>query len=105
MKLLTKELRRKLPKLYATEEKGDNAIVHCKFFTPDANWTWYVTEFDGDDLFFGLVDGLDIELGYFSLSELKSIRGALGLPIERDLYWETITLKELRDRLKKDGYA
>lgn len=64
-----------------------NAIAPVKFFTPDAGWIWYGIEFDGDDLFFGLVSGQEIELGYFSLSELESVRGQLGLPIERDLYY------------------
>ena len=27
------------------------------------------------------------ELGYVSLKELESIRGGLGLPVERDLYY------------------
>jgi len=57
MKLLTKEILEKLPKLYTQEEKGLEAIAIVKFFTPDSNWTWYATEFDGDDLFFGLVEG------------------------------------------------
>ena len=56
MKLLTKEILEKLPKLYTQEEKGLEAVAIVKFFTPDSNWTWYATEFDGDDLFFGLVD-------------------------------------------------
>jgi hypothetical protein len=53
------------------------------------------TEFDGEDTFFGLVDGHERELGYFSLRELESVRGALGLPIERDLYWRPKTLREI----------
>ena len=28
------------------------------------------------------------ELGYVRRRELESMRGALGLPVERDLYWE-----------------
>ena len=95
MKLLTKELLEKLPKLYTQEEKGLDAVAVVKFFTPDSNWTWYATEFDGEDTFFGLVEGIEKELGYFRLSELKSIRGTLGLPIERDLYFKPKTLKEL----------
>lgn len=27
-------------------------------------------------------------LGYVRRSEIESVRGALGLPVERDLYWE-----------------
>jgi hypothetical protein len=53
-----------------------------------------VTEFDGEDLFFGLVQGLEEELGYFSLSELESVR-VLGLPVERDLYFTPKPLSEL----------
>ena len=70
-------------------------MAYAKYFTPDSNWTWYATEFDGEDIFFGLVDGFEKELGYFSLAELKSTRGPMGLPIERDLYWEQKTLKEI----------
>lgn len=88
MKLLTEDIRKQLPPLYSGEEKGvDDAIAVVKFFTPDSNWTWYATEFDGEDLFFGLVDGFEREYGYFRLSELESIRGPLGLPIERDRFW------------------
>jgi hypothetical protein len=95
MKLLTKEILEKLPKLYSQEEKGLEAVAIVKFFTPDSNWTWYATEFDGDDLFFGLVDGFEKEIGYFRLSELQSVKGALGLPIERDMFFKPKTLNEL----------
>jgi len=97
MVLLTKEVLKKLPPLYSQEEKGLDAVAVVKFFTPDSNWTWYATEFDGDDLFFGLVDGFEKEIGYLRLSELKSVKGALGLPIERDMYFKPKSLKELMD--------
>ncbi len=95
MKLLTKELRAKLPPLYSTEKDKDPTAV-VKFFTPDSSWTWFATEFDGEDRFFGLVDGFDKELGYFSLSELASARGPLGLPIERDRWFSPKPLSECR---------
>ena len=61
-----------------------------KLFTPDAQATWLLTELDERDLAFGLCDcGLgEPELGYVHLHELESIRGKLGLPIERDLHFE-----------------
>jgi hypothetical protein len=95
MKLLTKAIRRKLPPLYSQEEKGLDAIVWVKFFTPDGAWTWYATEFDGKDLFFGFVVGFEGELGYFRLSELRQVRGALGLPVERDRYFQPTTLRDV----------
>ena len=87
MKLLTKEIRKRLPKLRETEGQ-DYPIVQVKFFTPDSSWTWFAIEFDGKDLFYGLVDGHCQEYGYFSLAELESVRGPLGLPIERDIYFK-----------------
>src|SRR6266487_4156731 len=97
MKLLPKELQRKLPPLYSQEQVKD-PIVICKFFYPDFSWTWYAIEFDGNDLFFGLVAGFALELGYFSLAELQSNRGRLGLPIERDLWFTPKPLSEVRKR-------
>jgi hypothetical protein len=100
MKLLTKALRKRLPPLYATEHEPDPMVI-CKFFYPDASWTWYAVEYDGEDLFFGLVDGFEVELGYFSRSELEANRGKLGLPIERDMYFEPCRLSELRSKLNR----
>lgn len=62
-----------------------------KLFTPDAGATWLLTEIDPDDHdhAFGLCDlGLGMpELGWVSLQELATVRGRLGLPIERDLHF------------------
>jgi hypothetical protein len=95
MQLLTKAIRRRLPPLYTNEEKGLEALAVVKFFTPDSSWTWYASEFDGDDLFFGLAVGFEAELGYFRLSELQSVRGKLGLPVERDRFFTPTPLREL----------
>ena len=95
MQLLTKEIRGKLPPLGNQDSKGGQAVAHVKFFTPDSFWTWYATSFDGQDTFFGLVEGQEKELGYFSLAELSSARGPMGLAIERDLHWTPKTLAEI----------
>src|SRR5574341_609163 len=96
MELLDGESRAVLPPLYHNEGLGLEAVAPVKFFTPDSNWTWYPTEFDGSDLLFGLVSGFEVELGYFSVGELESVRGPLGLPLERDLYYEPKSLRELQ---------
>jgi len=96
VELLTEEIRNRLPKLGETEGQED-PIVQVKFFTPDAGWTWWAIEFDGEDLFFGLVQGLYKEFGYFSLKELQSIKGPFGLPIERDLYFEPTSVSKFLD--------
>ena len=93
--LLDQATREKLPPLYSQEALGLEALAWVKFFTPDSSWTWYASEFDQEDIFFGLVSGLEVELGNFSLSELEEVRGPLGLPIERDLYFRPQTLGQL----------
>ena len=106
MKLLTKELRKKLPPIGSTDGAGEEAVAQVKFFTPDSSWTWYAVEGgpvldeEGNEVdyeLFGLVYGLEKEIGYFCLSELESVRGPLGLPIERDLYFTPRPLCECKD--------
>ena len=105
MELLPKDLREALPELYANKEVGLAAQALVKFFTPDSNWSFYASEFDGEDIFFGLVIGFEAEFGYFSLSELESVRGPLGLPVERDLQFKPRSLEALRDHYRDNGYA
>jgi hypothetical protein len=96
MKLLTQAVRSRLPPLGSTDQlPHDEVLVQTKFFTPDSGWTWYATEFDGGDIFFGLVAGFEVELGYWSLSELEAARGPWGLPIERDLWFKPTPLSQL----------
>jgi len=102
MTLMTKEDAKMLPPLYSTENiPMARKKVHIKFFSIFSNWTWYVVEGqqreDGDFLFFGLVDGLEREWGYFTLRELesaKAMRGKLPL-VEKDLYFKPTTIKKL----------
>lgn len=115
--LLTKELREKLPVLYS-QENNENPLVICKFFLPNSYWTWYATEFDSKDTFFGYVIGDFPEMGYFSLSELEQLRAPLTICIgrkcqtyqrivmvERDLNFEPCPLSEVINYYKEKGYA
>ena len=95
MKLLTQEIINRLPKLGETDNQAD-PIVQVKFFCPWNHWTWYAYEYDGEDIFFGFVKGDFDEFGTFSLSELESIRGPLGLGIERDLYFKPKPLSQCK---------
>jgi hypothetical protein len=89
-------LAAEIPALYS-QENTEDPIVCAKFFTPDSSWTWYVTELDPmERVCFGLVDGHEQELGYFSLDELASVRGRLGLRIERDLWFTPCLLSAVR---------
>lgn len=105
MMLLTQANRKSLPPLYSQDGKGDDAIAYVKYFCPWTRWTWFATEFDGEDTFFGLVFGDFTELGDFSLSELQSIKGPMGLKIERELGFKPTSLSEIREMMAKRGYT
>jgi hypothetical protein len=102
MKLLTKEIKKRLPKLYEMEGVED-PIVQVKFFNPCGLGTWYGIEYDEERKeFFGLVDLHDTALGYFSLEELESLRvPPFGLKIERDKYFKPKKLSEVKESIKK----
>lgn len=93
MKLMTKEIEKKLPPLYSTEGERVKKVI-VKFFCPWSNWTWYVFEGekreDGDWEFFGMVHGVEKEMGNFVLSELQSVTGPAGLKIERDIHYTDV---------------
>lgn len=93
--LIPDELRDRLIENGRTSEEQDDfdPFPVVKLFTPDGAATWLITEAyaEGEDLrLFGLMDpGLgDPALGYAMLSEIEGVRGRLGLPVERDLYFK-----------------
>lgn len=112
MKLLTKTLKYQLLCNWrASDEAGlDSPDFQpvVKLFTPDAGATWLLTELNPADetTAFGLCDlGLgEPELGYVNLTELKTVRGKLGLPIERDLHFQaTRTLSQYAELARQAG--
>ena len=102
-KLMTKELGETIPAL--GRQRGRRGLRRrartwpsCS--APYTGWTWYITEWDAGDRpeCFGLVQGFETELGYFStLTELAEATVFGGVPaVERDLYWEPKALGEIR---------
>lgn len=91
MKLLTKAIERKLPKLYATEDiKIHKKVAQVKYFNPVGNSTWYGIEYDPvSKVFFGYYsdNSNNSGLGYFSLQELETLKLPYGLSIERDMHF------------------
>lgn len=94
MQLITDDIRARLlangARTAAGEDLDPPPLV--KLFTPDAGATWLLTELDPEepDIAFGLCDhGVGCpELGTVRLSEIAEVRGAIGLPVERDLFFE-----------------
>jgi hypothetical protein len=90
MILIPDELR---PQLLANGRDPENDhFPVVKLFNPCGAATWLISAIEPDDtdILFGLCDlGFGYpELGSVRLSELESVRGRLGLGIERDLFFE-----------------
>ena len=97
MNLLTQTLLARFKELGPQDIK--DPIIVAKFFTSWSHWTWYATSYDEEaGLFFGIICGTHIELGYFSMQDLKGLIGPMGWHIERDLYWKEKRLSELTKR-------
>jgi hypothetical protein len=91
MKLLTKTLEDRFAQI-GEQVEAEDPIVIAKFFNPSGAGTWYAVAYYPDTRrFYGYVSifgDWNDEWGFFSLDELVSYRGAFGLGIERDLYFE-----------------
>lgn len=115
MELLTPELREQMLRngrirleAQLRGESEPDFVPVVKLFTPDAGCTWLLTELEPEepDIAFGLCDlGMGYpELGSVSIAELLSVRGRLGLPIERDLSFRpTKTLSAYADEAREYG--
>ncbi|MGD9683525.1 MAG: DUF2958 domain-containing protein [Candidatus Obscuribacterales bacterium] len=96
MALLTRKDRQDLPPLYS-QENTEDPIARIRFMDILGSWSWYAIEFDGEDLFFGLVLGFERELGYFALSELEQVNRAAGFTrIERDSGFQPTKISEIK---------
>ena len=116
MKLLTKDISERMAKngrireaLSKTGKAEADFYPVVKLFTPDAQCTWLLTELDPDDpdIAFGLCDlGMGCpELGSVRMSELESVRGQLGLPVERDYHFiATQTISAYAEEARQCGH-
>ena len=89
--------------LYSQDGRGDDAVASIKIFNPYGGQTYYLTEYDGRDTFFGVTDDGSggREYGYFSKRELEDARVNVWgsrLPLERDAYFRPTRVGKLYPR-------
>ncbi len=96
--LIPEILLSEIPDLYETEYIS-NPMCYIKLFTPDSSWSWYIMEYSKSDkkTCFGYVQGLDSELGFFTLEELEIVHGPLGLAIERDTQFKPTPFAKIKE--------
>lgn len=99
MMLLTQELKDRFIKIWTQEDEADPIIV-AHFFNPQGAGDRYAFSYDDvDQIFFGYVSifkDWNDEMWYFTVQELGSYKGPLGLWIERDKYRHEIPFSQLK---------
>ena len=103
MMLLTKEQEAQIPPISSGTEEIEDPTVWVKWFTPDSSFTWYIMEREPNTgLCFGVTvnpaSNMPWELGYFNQNEIATVRGKLGLPVERDKWFQPQPLSQVRDK-------
>lgn len=103
MKLMTKEIEKAARAQYPKGAEMEGQKIVGKFFNPTGSWTWYLMNQDPEDpdYLWGIVNGNEIEMGSFSLSELEAFRGHFGLGIERDRHFRPMPALEVWEKLQQ----
>ena len=105
------ELMQKACRLQGTPLTDDNTdqdgetispYFRVKLFDPCGSWSWFVQDWDGSDICFGFVVGHESEWGSFSLSELASVKGQMGIGIEIDTGYRPTLAKDCKEALTLD---
>ena len=107
MKLLTKSLEKKLRDNSSAQDGSKSFAAVVKLFNPTGSGTWYLSELDKDNNFYGLCDLGCPELGYVSLDELSRYKGWCGLGIERDRSFDAnkLKLQDIKSTLDAGGHV
>ena len=92
----------RVPALGSTEGQGDAAMVRAHYFVGGSDW--WITEWDpatGEAFGFACLNGdtMNAELGYIDLRELEAVRVGGWLVVERDKYFDPITLGEVKRKV------
>jgi hypothetical protein len=106
MKILTQEILAAFKKQGKTGNKSAKDIrIVLKLFNPIGAGTWYIYEKEDEDIYWAFVNLGDIdcaECGTVSMNELMTLRLPLGLHIERDKFFEplSMSLEEVMNKVK-----
>ena len=97
---MTKAIKEQAEKQYEQGSDMEQMVV-AKFFDAMGSWEWYLMNMDRDENYcWGIVKGHEVEMGSFSLDELKSMQPR----IQRDLYFEPTPANEVWDVLQRGDF-
>jgi hypothetical protein len=111
MKIITKQIEKAFKKQgYTGGKSAEDIKIVMKLFNPSGAGTWYLYEKEDEDVYWAFVNLGDIdnaECGTVSMTELMAYRGTFGLHIERDKFFEplSMSLQEVMDIVRSGAYV
>lgn len=98
--LMTEELSRRAKEQFPLGQDMDQLVL-ARFHDAQGLWSFYIINQNPDDpdAIFGIVQGTEGMMGFFSLQELQSYGNRFGLQVVRDTLFRPIRAKELWERL------
>ncbi len=95
-----------IPALYSTETKSTQGKhIYLHFFL--GGCSWYIAEFDGNDLFWGgaILNDINAEWGYISFSELKAVKvGNIEIDCELEEHWRVRSVLQICKICQAQGW-
>lgn len=95
-KLASEIVKRGIPPLYS-QDNTEDPLVYLQIELMGFSWKWFVIEAEtrpDDFLFYGYVAGEACELGYFTLSEIRSS----GLPPIVNCFKKPVLLSRVKQK-------
>ena len=101
MKLMTKAIQEQAEKQYDEGSDMEQMVV-AKYFDAMGDWKWCLMNMGEDeDYCWGIVKGFAVEMGSFSMEELKSMPPR----IQRDMYFAPMKAKDVCDKLNRGEWV
>ena len=98
---MTKEIKEKAEKQYDEGSDMEQMVV-AKYFDAMGDWKWFLMNMGEDeDYCWGIVKGFAVEMGSFSMEELKSMQPR----IQRDMYFEPMKASDVFDKLNRGEHV
>jgi len=111
MKIITKEILAAFAKQgYTGNNSAKDIKIVMKLFNPSGAGTWYLYERKDEDIYWAFVNMGDpqmAECGTVSMQELLAYRGRFGLGIERDKFFEplSMSLEEVMNKVQSGQHV
>lgn len=110
MILFTKTDQGKLQKQFKFGADMESQDIIIKLFSSYLEWTWYIMNQSpkNPDYLWGIVDGVAIEMGSMSKSELEDLKfkvDGIEISLERDLNFVPMAASEVWEKLNNGEHV